>query len=285
MTIPAAREDHPYLCGADPVTGVIDSPDQRHVKIVGLRAARFSDACSCVLGHASPIAEGAAQVLIGGLPAARLGVKSLNGGHLLSGEPTVLIGGDLFALPPGIIIEGGPFFQAVVLKDLYKLGSTAAGKALFADLKEEGRKWTIAPGPSPDGKTYSHTVTDPQLETPRDLDGDWSFKKPHPTTKDDPRSIDGTGIDAKTYYNPSQSEADSHLLHEGVHASDINAGIADERPCPNPGGEEDHIPAGERKATGLPPYDDPDEYPFSQNKYNKEHGYPPYRYYGPGGNK
>lgn len=55
-------------------------------------AARVSDTCVCV-GPPDMIAKGSSSVMIGFLPAARLGDSTAHGGAIVSGCPTVMIGG------------------------------------------------------------------------------------------------------------------------------------------------------------------------------------------------
>jgi uncharacterized Zn-binding protein involved in type VI secretion len=62
------------------------------VLIGGLPAARVGDMAVCV-GPPDVIAQGSATVLIGGMPAARMGDSTVHGGTIVFGLPTVLIGG------------------------------------------------------------------------------------------------------------------------------------------------------------------------------------------------
>jgi len=62
------------------------------VLIGGLPAARVGDLCTCV-GPPDSIIMGSATVLIGGMPAARMGDTTAHGGVIVLGCPTVLIGG------------------------------------------------------------------------------------------------------------------------------------------------------------------------------------------------
>ena len=55
-------------------------------------AARATDLAQCT-GPPDAIASGSATVLIGGLPAARMGDPTVHGGSIAAGAPTVLIGG------------------------------------------------------------------------------------------------------------------------------------------------------------------------------------------------
>ena len=62
------------------------------VLIGGLPAARMGDTCTCV-GPPDTIAKGSDTVLIAGVPAARMGDSTAHGGTITLGCPTVLIGG------------------------------------------------------------------------------------------------------------------------------------------------------------------------------------------------
>ena len=62
------------------------------VLIGGLPAARLGDLCTCT-GPPDPIVKGSATVLIGGMPAARMGDSTAHGGIIIIGCATVLIGG------------------------------------------------------------------------------------------------------------------------------------------------------------------------------------------------
>lgn len=61
------------------------------VLIGGMPAARVGDACVCV-GPPDSIAKGSPSVLIQHMPAARLGDSTVHGGVIVIGFPTVLIG-------------------------------------------------------------------------------------------------------------------------------------------------------------------------------------------------
>jgi len=64
-------------------------PGSPTVLIGGLPAARLGDSCGV-----DAIIKGSATVLIGGLPAARIGDLTASGGAIIPpGAPTVLIGG------------------------------------------------------------------------------------------------------------------------------------------------------------------------------------------------
>ena len=81
----------PMVTGVVPhVGGPILPPGAPTVLIGGMPAARLGDMCVCV-GPPDVIALGSPTVLIGGMPAARLGDMSAHGGAIILGCPTVLI--------------------------------------------------------------------------------------------------------------------------------------------------------------------------------------------------
>lgn len=74
------------------VGGPIVGPGMPTVLIGGLPAARVGDMAVCV-GPPDSIVMGSTTVLIGGVPAARMGDTTAHGGSIALGLPTVLIGG------------------------------------------------------------------------------------------------------------------------------------------------------------------------------------------------
>lgn len=96
MGQPAARLTDMHVCpmltGPVPhVGGPISGPGAPTVLIGGLPAARVGDMAVCV-GPPDVIAMGCFTVLIGGQPAARMGDLTSHGGSIVLGCPTVLIG-------------------------------------------------------------------------------------------------------------------------------------------------------------------------------------------------
>ncbi len=94
---PAARLTDMHTCpmvtGIVPhVGGPILPPGAPTVLIGSLPAARVTDMCTCV-GPPDVIVKGSTSVLIGGLPAARMGDNTAHGGVIVTGFPTVMIGG------------------------------------------------------------------------------------------------------------------------------------------------------------------------------------------------
>ena len=96
MGQPAARLTDMHVCPmvtvlVPHVGGPISAPGAPTVLIGGLPAARVGDMCVCV-GPPDVIALGSFTVLIGGQPAARMGDMTAHGGAIVVGYPTVLIG-------------------------------------------------------------------------------------------------------------------------------------------------------------------------------------------------
>ncbi|MAT90373.1 MAG: type VI secretion protein [Flavobacteriaceae bacterium] len=94
--MPAARITDMHICpmttGVIPhVGGPILPPGEATVLIGGLPAARVGDMATCT-GPPDTIVLGSGTVFIGGMPAARLGDSTSHGGTIVAGEPTVLIG-------------------------------------------------------------------------------------------------------------------------------------------------------------------------------------------------
>jgi uncharacterized Zn-binding protein involved in type VI secretion len=88
ITCPAASGPTPH------VGGPITPPGFPQVLIGGLPAARLGDLAACAAGGPGPIAMGSATVMIGNQPAARVGDIAGHGGTILPpGCPTVIIGG------------------------------------------------------------------------------------------------------------------------------------------------------------------------------------------------
>jgi uncharacterized Zn-binding protein involved in type VI secretion len=95
MAMPAARLTDMHLCpmvtGLVPhVGGPVAGPGAPTVLIGGLPAARVGDMLVCV-GPPDVIATGSMHVLVAGSPAARIGDMTAHGGVIVAGYPTVLI--------------------------------------------------------------------------------------------------------------------------------------------------------------------------------------------------
>lgn len=93
----AARVGDMHVCpmvnGTVPhVGGPVMPPGCPTVLIGGMPAARVGDMLVCT-GPPDTITKGSATVLIGGMPAARMGDTTAHGGTIVVGCATVLIGG------------------------------------------------------------------------------------------------------------------------------------------------------------------------------------------------
>ncbi len=96
MGSPAARITDMHTCpmvtGLVPHVGGPIAVGCPKVLVGGLPAARVGDMAVCV-GPPDAIAKGSTKVLIGGMPAARIGDMTVHGGVIVAGFPKVLIGG------------------------------------------------------------------------------------------------------------------------------------------------------------------------------------------------
>ena len=83
----------PMVTGTVPhVGGPVLPPGEPTVLIGGMPAARVGDMCVCS-GPPDTIVAGSGTVTIGGAPAARMGDSTTHGGTIVLGCPTVMIGG------------------------------------------------------------------------------------------------------------------------------------------------------------------------------------------------
>jgi uncharacterized Zn-binding protein involved in type VI secretion len=95
---PAARLGDMHTCpmvspGPVPHVGGPILPPCAPTVIVGfMPQARMTDMCVCV-GPPDTIMKGSTTVLVGHLPAARMGDPTVHGGVIVTGFPTVIIGG------------------------------------------------------------------------------------------------------------------------------------------------------------------------------------------------
>ncbi|MFV3126188.1 PAAR domain-containing protein [Niveispirillum sp. KHB5.9] len=74
------------------VGGPVTGPGAPTVLIGGMPAAKLGDMAVCV-GQPDVIVKGSATVMIMGMPAARMGDTTAHGGTITMGFPTVQIGG------------------------------------------------------------------------------------------------------------------------------------------------------------------------------------------------
>ena len=94
---PAARVSDMHTCPM--VTGLVPHiggpiiPPACPTVLIGLMpAARVGDQCICA-GPLDVIIKGSATVIIGSMPAARIGDLTAHGGVIVTGCPTVIVGG------------------------------------------------------------------------------------------------------------------------------------------------------------------------------------------------
>jgi len=93
----AARVGDMHTCpmvnpgGAPHVGGPVIPPGCPTVLIGGMPAARVGDMVTCA-GPPDSIVMGSSSVMIGGMPAARMGDSTAHGGSIVAGCPTVIIG-------------------------------------------------------------------------------------------------------------------------------------------------------------------------------------------------
>lgn len=174
---PAARMTDNHVCplvtGVVPhVGGPILPPCCPTVLIGYMPAARVTDMATCA-GPPDVIVRGSLGVMIGGLPAARVGDNTAHGGVIVVGEVTVMIGDVSFGasfvmpivrLPNGdirvgnnIIISGDASFQARVLNDLYIMSQTTVGNARLQSIDRMGHTVTIVSGSGNATRADSYT--------------------------------------------------------------------------------------------------------------------------------
>jgi uncharacterized Zn-binding protein involved in type VI secretion len=72
------------------VGGPVLPPGAPNVLIGGMPAARVGDMCTCV-GPPDSIVMGSTRVMIGGRPAARMGDQTAHGGLITLGYPRVMV--------------------------------------------------------------------------------------------------------------------------------------------------------------------------------------------------
>jgi len=103
MSFPGARISDIHTCPLAfpaPVSGPV-SKGKVTVLVGGLPAARVGDTAVC-MGAPDPIIKGSMSVMIGGLPAARMTDMTSHGGMIILGCFTVLIGDQMGAAGGGV---------------------------------------------------------------------------------------------------------------------------------------------------------------------------------------
>jgi uncharacterized Zn-binding protein involved in type VI secretion len=295
--LPAARVTDNHLCalvsGVVPhVGGPILPPGMPKTQIVGLAAARVSDMATCA-GGPDVIAMGAATVLIGGLPAARVTDSTAHGGLILPpGAPTVLIGGPVFKARAvtwsgstmmygsGIKIPydpANPNFQSDALAALVRLETSPNFRAALDSIEASGNQVTIIPYVPPAGWGPYNAYCDPA----------WTLFNDHQrpgvgsdsTVAWDP-TVNGFGPPGTTP-NSSQPGADILLAHEMIHAAHNANGTQPSGPINNNSinvNEERNtvgLPAGTYNRPGDPlngtPLGDTTGLPYTENGVRQDY--------------
>jgi len=97
MGVPLSRITDMHVCpmfnGPVPhVGGPILPPGAPTVLVGGMPAAKMGDMCTCV-GPPDSIVMGSTTVLVSNMPVAKMGSSTSHGGSVILGCPTVLVGG------------------------------------------------------------------------------------------------------------------------------------------------------------------------------------------------
>jgi uncharacterized Zn-binding protein involved in type VI secretion len=132
-------------------TGVVSAPCMPTVLTGMLPQARVLDVHNCFIHFWAPntIVTGAATVLVGGLPAARISDKTFCAADITSGQQDVLIGGVTVTFP--FNIQGDQAFIIEVQAAMATLYSTRTGKVIINDIAASGNTVTIVPETDPNG--------------------------------------------------------------------------------------------------------------------------------------
>lgn len=82
----------PMVTGVVPHVGGPVITGEPTVMVGFMPAARIGDTCVCV-GPPDTIVKGSSSVVVGNKPAARMGDMTVHGGVIVAGCPTVIVGG------------------------------------------------------------------------------------------------------------------------------------------------------------------------------------------------
>lgn len=227
---PAARLGDMHTCpmvtpGTPPVPhvgGPILPPCCPTVLIGGMPAARVGDMALCV-GPPDSIAMGSPTVLIGGMMAARIGDPTVHGGVITVGLPTVLIGiapGSPGGFGPGIILEGTPAEQAQLanlLNDIRNSGPLGADFIYRLETAATATRFHIGTSSTDrHGNVVQMSSTGGGI-TIRPTD---SISGDNEVYVDPTNLISYTGTDGNTH----RETPEGLLLHEAGHAALLNSG-------------------------------------------------------------
>jgi uncharacterized Zn-binding protein involved in type VI secretion len=109
------------------IGGPILSMPPTEVLVTGLEAARLADYAACMGSVDDLVVQGAAMVLIKGLPVAHVSSHCEHGGSVKSGAPDVFVGGPTFELPSNFTFDGSKEFKNRTVRDLYFLSTKPSG--------------------------------------------------------------------------------------------------------------------------------------------------------------
>jgi uncharacterized Zn-binding protein involved in type VI secretion len=119
------------------------------LRVDGRPVIRLADYGHCLVGPLDVVFEGAATVVLCGLPVARKKDHMVHGGEIAEGSPNCIIGGPSFALSPNVSVVGPADFQNKVIRDLYLLSTTPSGKDMLDKLGTLGKPLSIEPESDP----------------------------------------------------------------------------------------------------------------------------------------
>lgn len=178
MTNPAARFSDMHVCPLTTPTphvgGPITTPCAPTVQINARLGARALDLATCT-GPADIVTQGAATVLVGGMPAAFLTDLTLHGGSIVSGSFNVFVGGavaDLSAQAPTVLARGGstrvyvdPITKTVYVTTNIEYTGPDATQA-YADAARAQIEQTWSGSMTHDGEAYRVQVQVNQVVNP-----------------------------------------------------------------------------------------------------------------------
>ena len=140
---PASRIGDMHVCpmvipGTPPIphVGGPVMAGSANVMIGGVPAARVGDACLCTpVGPSDSIIKGSMTVFINNMPATRMGDSTAHGGTVVAGMPTVIIGDSARFEPPVPGKPGGGMATSLMDSPLMRGAAMTAGKAQRRALK------------------------------------------------------------------------------------------------------------------------------------------------------
>jgi uncharacterized Zn-binding protein involved in type VI secretion len=148
---PAARKDDRTACVVGGhVGGPLTPAEKVCLEADDEPVIRLGDYGHCVPpAPLDVVFEGAATFTCCGLPVSRVNDRMVHGGIIVQGSPHLVVGGPRFSLPVKMTVKGPADFQNKVIRDLYKLYTTASGKVLLERLNRSGRAVSIEPESDP----------------------------------------------------------------------------------------------------------------------------------------